>query len=267
VKSLRELMDLRGRVAIVTGGAGHLGTAMADGLAELGAALALVDMAQDRCDQAACQLRERHRGQVEAVVADLGDAADVASIPRRVLERFGRIDILVHCAALVGSSSLRGWSVPFVQQSVDTWRLALEVNLTAPFLLSQRCAEALAQSGHGSIIHIASIYGVVGPDNRLYEGTAMASPGAYAASKGGLVQLTRWLATTLAPRVRVNAVSPGGVWRQQPEAFVARYVERTPLGRMATEQDIKGAVAFLASDLSEYVTGQNLLVDGGWTAW
>jgi NAD(P)-dependent dehydrogenase (short-subunit alcohol dehydrogenase family) len=267
VKSLRELMDLRGRVAVVTGGAGHLGTVMAEGLAELGAALALVDMAQDRCNEAARLLRDRHRGQAEAVVADLGDAADVASIPRRVLERFGRIDILVHCAALVGSSGLRGWSVPFDQQSVDTWRLALEVNLTAPFLLSQHCAKALAQSGHGSIIHIASIYGVVGPDNRLYEGTAMASPGAYAASKGGLVQLTRWLATTLAPRVRVNAISPGGVWRQQPEAFVARYVERTPLGRMATEQDIKGAVAFLASDLSEYVTGQNLLVDGGWTAW
>ena len=108
---------------------------------------------------------------------------------------------------------------------------------------------------------------MVGPDLRIYEGTGMGNAAAYAASKGGLLQLTRWLATTLAPRVRVNAITPGGVWRQQPEAFRKRYIDRTPLGRMATEEDFKGAVAYLASDLSRYVTGQNLVVDGGWTAW
>ena len=122
-------------------------------------------------------------------------------------------------------------------------------------------------SGHGSVIFFSSIYGLVGPDMRLYEDTDMASPAGYPASKGGLLQLARYLATVLAPRIRVNTISPGGVWRNQPEAFHQRYVYRTPLGRMATEEDLKGAVAYLASDLSAYVTGQNLGVDGGWTAW
>ena len=118
-----------------------------------------------------------------------------------------------------------------------------------------------------SIINIASIYGMYGPDWRLYEGTSMGNPAAYGASKGGLIQLTRWLATTIAPSVRVNAISPGGVFRNQPEAFVQRYEAKTPLGRMATEDDFIGIIAFLASDLSKYVTGQNHLVDGGWGIW
>ena len=125
----------------------------------------------------------------------------------------------------------------------------------------------LKQSGHGSIINVASIYGISGPDYSLYEDTAMGNPAAYAASKGGLLQLTRWLATTLAPEVRVNAISPGGVFRNQPEIFVARYRNRTPLQRMAVEDDFKGVMAYLVSDLSSYVTGQNMIVDGGWTCW
>ena len=154
-----------------------------------------------------------------------------------------------------------------MEQSTEAWRLALEVNLTAPFVLAQACAPALSQTGHGSIININSIYGMVGPDMSLYKETSMGNPAAYAASKGGLMQLTRWLATTLAPRVRANSITSGGVWRNQPEAFTSRYTERTPLKRMATEEDLKGAVAYLASDLAAYVTGQNLIVDGGWTAW
>jgi NAD(P)-dependent dehydrogenase (short-subunit alcohol dehydrogenase family) len=157
--------------------------------------------------------------------------------------------------------------VPFAEQLPATWRKALEVNLTAPFVLTQMCAPALASSGHGSVINVSSIYGVGGPNWSLYAGTTMGNPAAYAASKGGLIQLTRWLATTLAPKIRVNAISPGGVSNHQAETFVQRYIALTPLGRMATEEDFKGAVAFLASDLSAYVTGQNLMVDGGWTTW
>ena len=119
----------------------------------------------------------------------------------------------------------------------------------------------------GAVILFASTYGMVGPDMRLYAGTPMANPAGYSASKGGLLQLMRYFATLLAPRIRVNAISPGGVWRNQPELFLERYVARTPLGRMAAEGDLKGAVAYLASDLSAYVTGHNLVVDGGWTAW
>jgi len=125
----------------------------------------------------------------------------------------------------------------------------------------------LRNSGTGSVINIASIYGMLGPDYSLYEGTAMGNPAAYAASKGGLIQLSRWLATTLAPAIRVNTITPGGVFRNQPDVFVERYKSRTPLGRMATEDDFRGAIAYLASDMSAYVTGQNLMVDGGWGAW
>ena len=125
----------------------------------------------------------------------------------------------------------------------------------------------MGAAGRGAIINIGSIYGTVGPDFSLYEGTSMANPAAYGASKGGLAQLTRYLATALAPLVRVNTISPGGIARGQPASFVERYRSRTPLGRMGAEEDLKGAVAFLASDAAAYVTGQNLLVDGGWSAW
>ena len=125
----------------------------------------------------------------------------------------------------------------------------------------------MERSEKGSIILFGSTYGVVGPDMRLYDGTDMANPAGYAASKGGVIQLARHLATLLAPKIRVNAITPGGVSRGQPESFVRQYTARTPMGRMATENDLKGAVAYLASDMSAYVTGHNLVVDGGWTAW
>ena len=160
-----------------------------------------------------------------------------------------------------------GWSVPFEDQSVETWRRAIEVNLTAVFDLSQGLHSLLKASKGGSIINIASIYGMNGVDWSLYEGTSMSNPAAYAASKGGLIQLTRWLATTIAPEVRVNAIAPGGIFRNQPEGFVKRYEAKTPLGRMATEEDFRGAIAYLSSDLSRYVTGHVLMVDGGWSSW
>ena len=125
----------------------------------------------------------------------------------------------------------------------------------------------LEKSQYASVINIGSIYGLYGPDMSIYEGTGLNNPAAYSASKGGLIQLTRWLSTVLAPKVRVNCISPGGILRNQPEKFVKRYVNKTPLKRMGSESDIVGAVIYLASDLSSWVTGQNLIVDGGWGVW
>lgn len=267
MKSLKELMDLRGRVAVVTGGAGHIGGAMCEALAELGANIAVVDRLPDPCNQFCGQLREKYGVEAKPIVVDLADEIQTRSICPLVLTDFGRVDVLVNCAAFTGDSHLQGWCVPFGEQTADTWRKAIELNLTVPFILSQSCAEALARSGKGSIINVSSIYGMVGPDLRLYEGTNMGNPAAYAASKGGLLQLTRWMATVMAPTVRVNALTPGGVWRGQPDAFHQRYLARTPLSRMAQEDDFKGVAAYLASDASAYVTGQNIVVDGGWTAW
>jgi NAD(P)-dependent dehydrogenase (short-subunit alcohol dehydrogenase family) len=266
-RSLRELMSLTGRVALITGGAGHIGRAIGHALAELGADIAIVDISAAGSAEFAAALSERWQVASAGFDCDLEHSDGVIDLPLRVRERFGRIDILVNCAAFVGTSGLDGWAVPFEQQSVSTWRRALEVNLTAPFALIQAAADDLRASGHGSVINISSIYGLVGPDWRLYEGTSLGNPAAYAASKGGLIQATRWLATTLAPQVRVNAIAPGGVFRDTPEPFLGRYIARTPLGRMAREEDIKGAVAYLATDLSAYVTGQCLAVDGGWGVW
>ena len=177
------------------------------------------------------------------------------------------INILINNAAFVGSSDLQGWSVPFEEQTIETWRRALEVNLTATFDLCQSLTPLLRQSKGASIINIASTYGLYGPDWSLYKNTDMSNPAAYGASKGGLIQFTRWLSTTIAPNIRVNSISPGGIFRKQPKVFVERYEAKTPLGRMASEDDFRGVVAYLSSDMSKYMTGQNLSVDGGWGTW
>ncbi len=267
MKTVAELLRLDGRTAVVTGGAGHLGLAIAEALAEAGARLVIVDREQAACDARAALLRQSKGADVLPLGIDLGAADAAAQVVARTLDGSGRLDILVNNAAFTGDSRLAGWAVPFEAQSLEAWDAALRTNLSAPFLLAREAGKALAASGHGAIINVASIYGTLGPDFSLYEGTAMANPAAYGASKGGLIQLTRYLSTVMAPRVRVNAVSPGGIERGQPAAFLARYRARTPLGRLATEEDLKGAVAFLASDAAAYVTGQNLLVDGGWSAW
>ncbi len=258
-------MCLQGRVALVTGGAGYLGKAICETLAEQGAAIAVLDIKDSKI--VANDIASRYRVPTFALDIDLADKIHRRTAPKKVFDELGRLDILVSNAAYVGSSGLSGWTVPFADQTVETWCKAIEVNLTAVFDLCQASLPYLSKEKQSSIINIASIYGLVGPDWTLYEGTDMGSPAAYAASKGGVIQFSRWLATTVAPLVRVNVITPGGLKRNQPENFLKRYEKRTPLRRMANEEDFKGAIAFLASDASSYITGQNIVIDGGWTAW
>lgn len=267
MRRVAELLDLSNRRALVTGGAGHLGAASAAALVELGARVVIADRGDDACHRTAAALSVDRAGAAVPVTCDLGDEASTRALVTRTVGTLGGLDILVHCAAFVGTTEVEGWSAPFERQTVAAWDAAQRVNVTAAFVLAQETRAALDATGRGSIILFSSIYGLVGPDLRLYDGTAMANPAGYAASKGAVLQLTRYLATVLGPHIRVNAISPGGVRRRQPPAFIDRYERRTPLGRMATEEDVKGAVVYLASDLSAYVTGHNLVVDGGWTAW
>ncbi len=246
-----KLADLSGRRAVVAGGAGHIGRVVAEALRAQGAEVAALDVVK--------------APGVEA--CDLSDAQASREALRQAVKKLGGLDILFHCAAFVGTTKMKGWAEAFEKQSAEAFDAALRVNLTSAFVLGQEAAGPLAKSGRGSIVLFSSIYGLGGPDMSLYEGTSMANPAGYGASKGGVIQLTRHLATTLAPRVRVNCISPGGVLRGQPESFQKRYVQRTPLRRMAREDDLLGAAVYLASDLSAYVTGHNLVVDGGWTAW
>lgn len=265
--SLKSLMSLENRVAIITGGAGHICAHIAHALAELGGRIAVVDLSASAAAAVASEIEKRHHVEAKGYGVDMGDEKAVRACPHQIAKDFGRLDIIVNGAAFGGTTKLTGWVTDFEQQSIDTWRSAMEVNLTAPVVMVQEAAPLLRASGHGSVINVSSIYGFLGPDMRLYEDTPMGNPAAYAASKGGLIQITRWLSTVLAPEIRVNCLSPGGVWRSQPDSFVKRYISRTPLKRMGREDDFMGAAAFLASDLSSYVTGQHLVIDGGFSVW
>lgn len=265
--SIANLMNLSGRRALITGASGQLGRIFADTLAELGADLLIVDLENDQLETVSAELHTKWGVRINTFCVDLENQNQRMELIEKIKSFGENVNIVVNNAAYVGSSNLSGWSVPFENQTIESWRKAMEVNLIAVFELCQGLYPTLATSPGANIINISSIYGSYGPDWRLYEGTQMGNPAAYAASKGGLIQLTRWLATTMAPNVRVNAISPGGVENGQNSSFIEKYESRTPLERMATPQDLKGAMAFLASDLSEYVTGHILEVNGGWGTW
>lgn len=265
MRTIREMMDLKGRRALITGAIGGIGWHIAMSIAELGGDLILVDRPGSDYEGLKSAILNDYNVQVQSMDCDLENSNSRAGLIKELTEKDTNLNILVNNAAFVGTSELKGWVADLEGQSLETWRRALEVNLTAVFDLSKGLAPKLKKTKNASIINMASIYGLVGPDYSLYEGTDMGNPAAYAASKGGLLQLTRWLSTTLAPYVRINSITPGGVFRDQPTSFVERYETKAPLGRMSTEEDFKGAISYLASDLSAYVTGQNLIVDGGWT--
>jgi NAD(P)-dependent dehydrogenase (short-subunit alcohol dehydrogenase family) len=267
MRNIKDLMSLKGRTALITGATGEIGQEIAITIAELGGDLLLVDRPNSDYDTVKRRILKKYNVNIESIDCNLESESSRQLLIEQVNGYDKELNIIINNAAFVGDSNLKGWVTDFENQSIETWRRAMEVNLTSVFHLSQGCAPLLRKSKKSSIINVGSIYAVNGPDYSLYDGTDMGNPAAYAASKGGLIQLTRWLATTLAPDIRVNAISPGGVLRNQPKEFIQRYNARTPLGRMATEEDFKGIIAYLSSDLSQYVTGQNLLVDGGWTIW
>ena len=264
---INQLMDLSGRKALITGGSGHIGLVVAQSLLELGAQVAIFDRDEELCERRVNELKNVGSVSVFACPCNLNEEQDIRRAMRKILGQFGGLDIFVHCAALVGANKYPGWAVPFEKQTVQAWNAAMQVNVTSAFIIVQECQKMLGAHNRGSVIFFGSIYGMVGPDMRLYHDVDMANPIAYGVSKGGLLQLMRYFSTLLAPSIRINTISLGGVSRSQPSSFQEEYISRTPLGRMATEEDVKGAVAYLASDLSSYVTGHNLVVDGGWTAW
>lgn len=261
-----SLADLTGRTAVVTGGAGPLGRVLCDALAYAGACVILIDREPELLEAAVETLPTVRSGRHAWIEADLLNP-DKTRLAVRKIEEIGACDILVNNAAFTGTSGVPGYAVPFDDQTDEAFELALRLNLVVPFSLTRLLSPLLKAHGHGSVVNVGSIYGLVGPNMNLYAGTAMGNPAAYAASKGGLAQLTRYLATVLAPRVRVNLFAPGGIARGQDTSFVERYETLTPLGRMGTEDDFRGVVTWLASDASAYVTGQVIAVDGGWTAW
>ncbi len=273
---IQDKFDLNGRVAVVTGGAGLLGAEFCRTLAEAGAAVAVVDvnrLAANRVADALLQTGYR----ACSIPTDVTRPDSVAQMVATVLESFGRLDILVNSAALdpkFDPQALAQGLAPgaFEDYPLEQWNQALAVNLTGAFLVTQACVHPMLEQGkRGSIINICSTYGLNGPDQRIYikDGKRLAyKPVYYTVTKAGILGLTKYLASYYAgTEIRVNALTPGGVYNDHDETFVANYSARTILGRMARKDEMNGALLFLASDASSYVTGANLIVDGGWTAW
>lgn len=260
----QEFSDLTGRQALITGASGGLGKVFADTLAELGANLILTDRSPSGLQALSHDLHSNWGVRVDYFPCDLEIPQERTDFITTIRKSTQSLNVLVNTAALVGDSNIEGWTEIFEMQSIHTWRRALEVNLISIFDLCQGLLPLLKYSKGSSIVNIGSIYATYAPDWKLYANTHLGNPAAYGASKAGLVYLTKWLATTLAPDIRVNSISPGGIFRDQPQEFVDKYKSKTPLGRMATEDDLRGALAYLATDLSKFVTGQNLCVDGGW---
>lgn len=264
--------SLNGRVAVVTGALGLLGAEFATALLHAGAEVILADVDGDRCRQKAEELAWRTGRAAHGFGVNITDPTSLEALRDAVRARSGRLDVLINSAAINDKYQADGAPTRLETYPLEDWRRALEVNLTGTFLAVQILGGEMARAGRGSIINIASTYGMVGPDQRIYKAadgtqTFWKSP-VYSAAKGGVLAFTRYVATAWAERgVRCNALSPGGVEAGQEPHFMTQYATRTPLGRMARADEMRGAVVFLASDASSYMTGANLVVDGGWTAW
>ena len=263
--------DLSGRTAVVTGGAGLLGSTFARALAEHGAAVAVLDVDADAARSVADSLGAGG-SEALAVPCNVADPRSVDSAVSSVSAWRGAPHVLVNNAA-TKTDDVRGFFSDSVSTDLERWRKVMSVNLDGMFLVARAFGTVMVAARRGSIVQTASIYGIVAPDLRIYEGleflgAPMSSPVTYSASKAGVVGLTRHLAVEWAPQgVRVNTLVPGGVRSGQDPRFIERYGNRVPLGRMAEPEDMAGAVVFLASDASAYMTGQVLAVDGGLTAW
>lgn len=273
---IQEKFDLTGRVAVVTGGAGLLGTEFSRTLAEGGASVAVVDLNQQAAEKMAAALCADGY-QAKGFGTDITSPKSVANLVSSVMREFGRLDVLVNSAALdpkFDASATEKGIAPgnFEDYPLDQWNAALNVNLTGMFLITQACVKQMIEQGKkGSIINICSTYGLNGPDQRIYikDGKRVAyKPVYYTVTKGGVLGFTKYLAAYYAgTEIRVNALTPGGVFNNHEEYFVKNYSAKTILGRMAHKDEMNGALLFLASDASSYMTGNNVVVDGGWTAW
>ena len=266
---VNELFDLTGRVAMVTGGAQNLGLDMAEALGEAGANLVITSRQPEKAESMAGELADRLGVKVLPLALDINDATSVEDAFSRVVEEYGQLDVLVNNAGGTRLSEDSGVSVE--ERSPDDFHYVVRLNVVGTFHCCREAVRIMKPQGHGSIINIGSISGMVGRDRWVYEGSEEMIPNMsdYTAAKGAIIAYTRDLAAENGRHgIRVNCISPGGFERGQPEEFISRYNSHVMLGRMGRDGvDLKGAVAYLASDASSYVTAHNLPVDGGFTSW
>ena len=264
-KSIHDLLSLNGRTALVTGGAGYLGTEISYTLAELGANVIIASRDYDKCRERCDEIARDFDGGIStlAIGLDLVDKQSISRCLEEVHKHYDGIDILINNA---WSGNKNSWETINDQD----WEYDVDVSLNSVFRMTKAAFPDLKKS-KGVILNVASMYGHVAPDYRIYEGTSFANPPSYGAAKAGVIQFTKYLASFLAPHgIRVNAVSPGPFPHeatQQNAEFMARLGSKNPLGRIGYPHEIKGAVALLCTDAGSYITGQNICVDGGWAVW
>lgn len=268
-----NLFNLKGKNAIVTGGVGILGKNFCAALAAFGANVAVVDLNEDVANAFAIELAKTYKVHAVGIGSDVSSPESVALMVKRATDEFGEINIL-HNNAASKSDNLDAFFAPFEEFALEEWRKIMAVNIDGMFLVAQAVGKQMVlQEKGGSIIQTASIYGIMAPDQRIYEGSfylgrQINTPAVYSASKASVVGLTKYLATYWAEQgIRVNTLTPGGVESGQNDEFMRRYSARIPLGRMAKAREMTGALVFLASDASSYITGQNIVVDGGLSVW
>jgi NAD(P)-dependent dehydrogenase (short-subunit alcohol dehydrogenase family) len=268
-----DFSSLNGKTAIITGGAGILGKHFSEGLASCGSHVVIVDLNKNEAEIFASDLTQRYGQHCISIECDVSEPASVNSMVDEVVKQFGDIHVL-HNNAASKSSDLEAFFAPFEEYTLDQWREVTKVNLDGMFLMAQAVGRKMVEQNRGgSIIQTASIYGLLGPDPRIYQGSsymgrAINTPAVYSASKAAVIGLTKHLATYWADKnIRVNCLTPGGVESGQNDSFKEKYSNRVPLGRMAQPEEMVGALLYLASNASSYMTGQNIIIDGGWSAW
>ena len=265
-KIMTKAINLINKYSIVTGASGFIGSSVAIKLATHGSNLILIDIDYNQLNKLSKKLKKLNKKiKVDIVTSDLSKELERKDLIKYIKVNYNKIDIMVNSIGMVGTDTSDGWNVEYEKQSLDAWDKCIGVNLTAVFFLIQGIHKLMRKTKNASIVNISSIYGVIAPDWRMYEGTDIYNPAAYSVSKAGMINMSRWLASTLSPHIRVNCISPGGVLRNQKKIFIKKYSEKTLLKRMANESDISNPVLFLASDMSSYITGHNLIVDGGFT--
>jgi NAD(P)-dependent dehydrogenase (short-subunit alcohol dehydrogenase family) len=271
-KESADLFSLSGKVVLVTGGAGLLGQVFCQAFADSGADVAVVDIDDQVAKSVAANIATKSGRKVRGIGCDITSSETVSKMVKTVVSELGRIDVLINNAASKGSS-LDEFFKPFEDYSLQTWREVMSVNIDGLFLVAQAVGKQMKLQGGGSIIQTSSIYGVVAPDQRIYEGSEyngrpINTPAVYSASKAAVLGLTSYLSTYWANSgIRVNSLTPGGISSGQNKTFDEKYSNRVPLRRMGQASELVGALIYLASDASSYVTGQNIIVDGGLSAW
>ncbi len=268
-------ISVKDKIVVVTGALGLLGNEYVDVLSREGSNVIITDTNQKKCEELAIKIKKRYSIDCLGLGLDVTDKKSIDNALKKILSKYTRVDALINNAALNNpSKSDEFFYTPFEKLKLEDWDRMLNVNLTGPFLCCQVFGEQMAKQGGGTIINVSSTYGIVAPDQRLYKhfnkkgGKKFIKPIAYSVSKAGIIMLTKYLAAYWGVKnVRVNALVPGGVYNNHNPFFKRDYSNKTPLGRMADKKDYNGAIIYLISDSSSYMTGACLVVDGGWTIW